>query len=178
MSDTGTAARRLTPSGSNAARTHGWVFIHAARRPFFAHLESELGALFGSPARLQWSQQSAVPGSWRTEFPWAGPSGTAAALMSRLRMFPHLYAEATEHAVGESPGMRFALTPDLGLWSAAMSASGDVMVNESALRTALGGAHDAMVARIEELLGEPWDAALEPLRASGERTSAPLLRVV
>lgn len=59
---------------------------------------------------------------------WVGPVGTGARLANALRSWSVLRFEVTEDPSPGVDGQRFSHTPQLGLWSGAMSANGDIMV--------------------------------------------------
>ena len=66
-------------------------------------------------------------------------------------------------------GERYAVTPNLGVFRAAVSANGDLMVGEDRLRSLLASATGPQLALgINRLLGSDWDAELEPYREAGE----------
>lgn len=166
------------PSGSTPVPTRGWVFVHSCRRAFFPHVESVLAEVLGSSHQLQWTTQPAIPNTWRTDVAWRGAASTSARLLHRLRMFPNIYVEVTEEPTPLTDGIRYALVPDLGLWSGAMNAHGDVVLNEEQVRSALRLNERDMQAQLRALLGQPWDEVLEPLRSSSDRVNTPLLRVM
>jgi hypothetical protein len=64
-------------------------------------------------------------------------------------------------------GQRFSHTPQLGLWSGAMSANGDVMVGEMRLRTLMSAGADTLASELDTVLGTAWDEALEAYRDGG-----------
>jgi hypothetical protein len=89
----------------------------------------------------------------------------------------HDTTEVTVSALTEEPsagcdGERYATTPDLGVFRSAMSANGDVLVQEDRLRAVLSEAADApsLQHAVRRLLGAPWDDELEPYRCSGDGT--------
>ena len=85
-------------------------------------------------ANLKWTPQPAMPGQLRAVTNWVGPVGTGAQLANALRSWSVLRFEVTEDPSAGVDGHRFCHTPQLGLWSGAMSANGDVMVGEMRLR--------------------------------------------
>ena len=96
--------------------------------------------------------------------------------------------EVTEDASPGCDAVRYSCTPALGMFSASLSANGDVMISENRLRAALtlaaasgadgdglsdirelhGPRHPALGGSLEAelalLLGDAWDAELEPFR--------------
>jgi hypothetical protein len=64
------------------------------------------------------------------------------------------------------------MTPDLGVYRSAMSANGDVLVQEDRLRAVIADAGDSVSLQhaLQRLLGSSWDDELEPYRCSGDGT--------
>ena len=77
--------------------------------------------------------------------------------------------EVTEDPSPGVDGQRFSHTPQLGLWSGAMSANGDIVVGEMRLRSLMADGADALFAELDSVLGTAWDEALEPYRDGGHR---------
>lgn len=171
-------ARLLSHAHVTAAPTRGWLFLHACRKAFVPHLESELARLFGTRTSIEWATQTLRPSSCRADIEWRGAAGTAARLMSSLRTFPGLHAEVTEEATADTPAMRFALVPDLGLWSGVMGAAGEVLLSEHQILAAMALPEAQMRMHLNQAMGQPWDALLEPMRAEAQRIPTTLLRVI
>ena len=171
-------SRRLSPADNAAAPTRGWLFFHACRKAYAPHVESELARLLSARVSIQWATQTMRPGSCRADIEWRGAAGTAAAVMSSLRMFPGLHAEATEEATACTPGMRYALVPQLGLWSGVMGAAGEVLLSEHQIQAAMALPEAHMRTHLNRALGQPWDEVLEPMRADAQRIPTTLLRVI
>jgi hypothetical protein len=153
------------------ARARGVVYVHAAPRALAPHVEWAIGAVLGHSARLAWTPQPVAPGCLRAEASWTGRPGTAARLISALRTWSRLRVEVTEEPSDGREGERYALTPALGIFRAAIASHGDLQVSEQRLRAALdrtAGDPAALRAEVEALLGAPWDAELEPFRCAGD----------
>ncbi len=180
----------------------GVLQIHSAPPALCPHIEWAAAGVFGVPVSLTWVDQPAAPGTVRSELAWQGRQGTAAALASALASWNLLRFEVTEEASAGCDAARFSCTPSLGMFSATVSASGDIMISENRLRAAMtlaasancqvtgrvggsaaapgegdslgtlrelhGPRHPALGGSLEAelslLLGEPWDAELEPFR--------------
>jgi len=128
---------------------------------------------------LAWSDQPTSPGALRTECSWRGRSGTAGRLAAALRGWQVLRYEATEQASPGCDGERWAVTPGLGVFRAAMSANGDVMVGEDRLRALLATASGPQLSHgLDQLLGAAWDDELEPFREAGEGATVTWLHQV
>ncbi|MGK2879514.1 MAG: DUF3145 domain-containing protein [Mycobacterium sp.] len=146
----------------------GVVYIHASPAAVCPHVEWALSSTLNSKANLKWTSQPAMPGQLRAVTNWVGPVGTGAQLANALRSWSVLRFEVTEDPSEGVDGQRFCHTPQLGLWSGAMSANGDVMVGEMRLRALMAAGADVLVAEIDTVLGTAWDEALEPCRNGGE----------
>ena len=132
----------------------------------------------------------------RAELTWAGRPGAAGAITSALAGWKLLRFEITEEASPGCDATRYSHTPALGTFSASVGANGDIMVSENRLRAVLalaasadaagsragatlgslrerhGPRHPALGGSLEAelglLLGDPWDAELEPFRRAGD----------
>ena len=152
----------------------GVIYIHACPRALSPHVEWALAGVFGAEVKLDWTDQPIAPTSVRAEVTWTGPSGLGARIASALLAFHHVRHEVTEDASADRPGERYAATPSLGLFRADIGPHGDVMVSEERLRNALKQARIAgggLDEDIERLIGDAWDAELEPFRCAHEDTS-------
>jgi hypothetical protein len=130
-------------------------------------VEWALSSTLNARAQLKWTAQPAMPGQLRAVTNWVGPVGTGARLASALRSWSVLRFEVTEDPSTGVDGQRFCHTPQLGLWSGAMSANGDIMVGEMRLRTLMSEGADTLAAELDTVLGTAWDEALEPYRDGG-----------
>lgn len=164
--------------------SQGWLFIHACRRAFAAHVESALhaalsdrGTAAGLPP-LQWQEQTALRGHWRMDMPWQGTGVTLELLRRGLGMFPGIHVEVTCEPTAAADGARLMVVPELGTWCGQMDRVGNTVVNEIQLRRLMALPAERMRREMALLLGQPWDDVLEPLRASGERLPAPGLHAM
>jgi hypothetical protein len=165
----------------------GVLQIHSAPPALSPHIEWAVAGIFGVPVRLHWVEQPAAPGTVRTELDWQGRAGAAGEIASSLATWNLMRFEVTEESSPGCDAMRYSYTPSLGIFSASVSANGDIMISENRLRDVLtlaraGGAgewlgelqdlharrHPALGGSLEEelslLLGDAWDAELEPFR--------------
>ncbi len=165
--------RSVDPQSPPAPHLRGVVFIHSCPRALTSHVEWALAGLLGPSARLEWIAQPVAPGSLRSELGYKASPGTAARLASELRAFPGLRFEVTQEPGTGIEGERYACTPSLGIFRAAMGPHGDILINEERLRNAL--AQDAsskgLAGHIHDLLGTAWDEELESFRYAGEGAS-------
>lgn len=162
----------------------GVLQIHSAPPALSPHVEWAVAGIFGVPVKFHWIDQPAAPGSIRTEFDWEGRPGLSGELASALASWKLLRFEISEDASPGCDAVRYSYTPSLGIFSASVGANGDIMVSENRLRAAVtvaaassrsefreiansgrglerGGSLEAELAL---LLGEAWDAELEPFR--------------
>ncbi|MFC5994331.1 DUF3145 domain-containing protein [Pseudonocardia hispaniensis] len=149
--------------------TRGVVFVHSSPTAVCPHVEWAISGVLGSRVALQWTPQPAAPGQLRAECTWMAPAGSGGALAGALRAWPMLRFEVTEEPSHGVDGERFCYVPGLGLWSGRTSANGDIVVGEDQLRALVSGVPPSQLpTRVQELLGSPWDAALEPFRLAGD----------
>jgi len=85
--------------------------------------------------------------------------------------------EVTEEPSPGVDGQRFMHVPGLGLFGAAMSANGDVVVGEDRLRAAMKAARnpEALAHELDKAMGTAWDIELEPYRYAGDGAPMTLL---
>jgi hypothetical protein len=158
----------MRASNQFADATTGVVYLHASPAAVCPHVEWALSSTLNARAQLKWTAQTAMPGQLRAVTNWVGPVGTGARLANALRSWSVLRFEVTEDPSAGVDGQRFCHTPQLGLWSGAMSANGDIMVGEMRLRTLMAAGADALAAEMDTVLGIAWDEALEPYRDGGD----------
>ncbi|SEM15320.1 DUF3145 domain-containing protein [Streptacidiphilus jiangxiensis] len=151
--------------------TRGVLYVHSAPRALCPHVEWAVAGVLGQRVSLDWTRQSAAPGTWRAELSWQGAPDTASRLASALRGWQLLRFEVTAEPVGGTEGERFSSTPELGIFHAVIGLHGDIMIPEDRLRAALLRARlgeSELESEITRLLGKPWDDELEPFRYAGE----------
>nr|WP_300144083.1 DUF3145 domain-containing protein [Propionicimonas sp.] len=151
--------------------TRGVILIHSAPAALRPHLEWAVGAVLGAPTEFTWSTQPAEPRSLRAEYPWHASVGTGAQLASALRGCERARFEVTEEPSAGHEGMRWAYTPRLGVFAAAIGVHGDIMIHEDRLKQAILAdalGRQPLAEGVAELLGARWDAELEAFRHAGE----------
>jgi Protein of unknown function (DUF3145) len=170
----------------------GVLQVHCAPPALCPHIEWAVAGALGVPVNMPWVDQPASPGSMRAELLWRGKPGAAGAITSALAHWNLTRFEVTEDASPGCDAVRYSVTPSLGTFCAVVAANGDVMIPENRLRAAmalaasastadsrLGGLRDlhgprhpalggSLEAELALLLGEPWDAELEPFRRAGD----------
>jgi Protein of unknown function (DUF3145) len=165
----------------------GVLQIHSAPPALSPHIEWAVAGVFGVPVKLHWIEQPAAPGNIRAELAWQGRPGMSGEIASALASWQLLRFEITEDASPGCDAVRYSCTPALGIFTATVSANGDIVIGEDRLRAvmalaagadasgqlgglrelhgprhpALGGSLDA---ELRLLLGDAWDAELEPFR--------------
>ncbi len=163
----------------------GVLQIHSAPPALSPHIEWAVAGVFGVPVKLHWIEQPAAPGNVRSELAWQGRPGMSGEIASALASWQLLRFEVTEDASPGCDAVRYSCTPSLGIFTATVSANGDIMIGEDRLRAVmtlaagaseqLGGLRElhgprhpalggSLEAELRLLLGDPWDAELEPFR--------------
>lgn len=170
----------------------GVLQVHCTSPALCPHIEWAVAGVLGVPVSMTWVDQSASPGSMRAELLWQGKPGAAGAITSALGNWNLIRFEVTEDASPGCDAVRYSYTPALGTFSAVVAANGDIMVPENRLRAAMalaaaaatgnskvgslrdlhGPRHPALGGSLADelalLLGEPWDAELDPFRRAGD----------
>ena len=152
--------------------TRGVLYVHSAPSALCPHVEWAVGGVFGMPVHLDWTPQPAERATYRAEYGWQGPAGSAAKLASALRGWQRIRFEVTEDATGSTESERYCYTPTLGTFAAITGRHGDILVPEDRLRAAIQsterrGGKDLRAA-LDDLLGRAWDDELEPFRHAGD----------
>lgn len=161
--------------------TSGVVFIHSTPSALCPHIAWALESVLGQTVSLEWARQSRGPKLLRTEMCWDGEAGTGGRMTSALRGWDNLRYEVTEEPSPGSDGSRWSHTPSLGIHHAWTSASGDAVVNEDRLRTAMSvskGNPAVLAQELDRLLGRAWDEELEPFRYAGAGATMRRLHMV
>jgi hypothetical protein len=88
--------------------------------------------------------------------------------------------EVTEEPSPGYDGERFMHVPGRGMFRAAMSVNGDIMLTEDRVRSVIESVRGSenLAHALERALGTGWDADLEPFRHAGEGAPATLLTQV
>jgi Protein of unknown function (DUF3145) len=170
----------------------GVLQVHCAPPALCPHIEWAVAGVLGVPVTMLWVDQPASPGSMRAELLWQSKPGAGGAITSALASWNLIRFEVTEDASQGCDAVRYSSTPALGTFSAVVGANGDIMVSENRLRAAValaasaatvdsklpglrdlhGPRHPALGGSLADelalLLGEPWDAELEPFRRAGD----------
>ena len=151
----------------------GVLYVHSAPPALCPHIEWAVAGIVGAPVSMPWSGQPAAPGALRAELTWQAQPGTAGAIASALAGWNRLRFEVTEDSSPGCDGVRHCYTPDLGLFTAATGANGDIMVSENRLRSVMllaerGGDTASLEDELGRLLGTAWDNELEPFRRAAD----------
>ncbi|MGH3320909.1 MAG: DUF3145 domain-containing protein [Streptosporangiaceae bacterium] len=149
----------------------GVLYVHSAPSALCPHVEWAVAGVVGVRADMSWASQPAAPGMLRAELSWEGRAGTASSIASALRGWRLLRYEVTEEPSPGCDGVRFSATPTLGVYSAIISANGDVLLSENRVREAMRTAvaeGTTLEEELDLLLGRPWDDELESFRWAGD----------
>ena len=157
--------------------TRGVIYVHSSPLAVCSHVEWAIARVLDAPVRLGWSAQPAEPSARRAQCSWSGKSGTGGELAAALRQWPMIRFEVTEDPSSGVDGERFMHVPGRGLFRGATSANGDIVLSEDHLRTVVASArgYDTLAHALEQALGGPWDAELEPYRYAGDGVPMALL---
>ena len=160
--------------------TRGVVYVHSTPLAVCPHVEWAISRALTAPVNLQWVAQPVDPTARRAECTWSGRPGTGAELAAALRQWPMVRFEVTEEPSPGVDGQRFMHVPVRGLFSASMSANGDIQLGEDRLRAIMMGARspEALAHDLDKALGTAWDAELEPYRYAGDGAPITLLTQV
>ncbi|HEX6445179.1 MAG TPA: DUF3145 domain-containing protein [Streptosporangiales bacterium] len=149
----------------------GVLYVHSSPPALCPHVEWAASGVLGVRVSLDWTPQSASPGTMRAEVCWEGRPGTAALIASAMRGWDRVRYEVTEDPSEDCDGSRFMWTPTLGMFAGVTGVEGDILVSEHRLRAAVVAASDGRTTlqrEVDRLLGTPWDEELEPFRYAGE----------
>ncbi len=113
--------------------TRGVVYVHSTPLAVCPHVEWAIARVLTAPVNLQWVAQPVDPTARRAECTWSGRPGTGAELAAALRQWPMIRFEVTEEPSVGVDGQRFMHVPVRGLFSASMSANGDIQLGEDRL---------------------------------------------
>lgn len=150
--------------------TRGVVYVHSSPPAVCPHVEWAISRVLDSRITLDWIAQPAPPSTWRTDLSWNAEPGTGAQLASALQQWQMLRFEVTEDPSPGADGERIMFVPGRGIYRAATSANGDLMIAEDRIRALVATAADGESLRhgLDKLLGAEWDAELEPYRHAGD----------
>ena len=161
--------QQMRASNQFADVTTGVVYVHASPAAVCPHVEWALSSTLQSKANLVWTPQPAMPGTAaRGHQLGRVRSGPAPGWRTRCAHGRCCGSKSPRTPVPVVDGHRFSHTPQLGLWSGAMSANGDIMVGEMRLRRMMAQGADTLAAELDSVLGTAWDDALEAYRDGGD----------
>lgn len=151
---------------------HGAVHVHSAPPAVCPHVEWALSEVLATRISLTWTEQPAAPGQLRAQLTWSAVPGSGGRLAAALKKWQMVRFEVTEDASPGADGERICHLPGRGLWRAAISASGDVMLGESQITDLIARADGLadLQSRLASALGADVDAELEPFRRAGDGT--------
>jgi len=145
----------------------GLVVVHAVQPALTRQLEWTVSRVLDTEIFLDWTNQPGIDGSMRAEFIWQGMEFHGAHLASALAGWGNVYFEVTQDPSGAHSGSRWSYTPELGINHRTIDELGNIVIGEDEMRAALNRAGSNMgklQLEMRNLLAEPWDSILEPLR--------------
>jgi hypothetical protein len=156
--------QRLTQP-SNRLQVRGFLTIYSAPSALRHHIDWAIQSVLGNWINLTWSQQSLLPGTFRTQLEFRDRAGASAEIASALASWHYLNFEVVES--GEPLGEIFRFTPELGMHRASIDQSGAVLLTENQLNQCISQAFDEESIRenIAKTLGTPWENQLERFRS-------------
>lgn len=150
---------------------HGVLYVHSAPPALCPHIEWAVAGIISMPVSMPWVSQPAAPGALRAELTYQALPGTSGAITSALAGWNRLRFEITEESSPGCDGVRYCYTPELGTFTATISANGDIMIPENRLRAAMSMSSvkgSGLEAELTRLLGTAWDHELEPFRRAAD----------
>jgi len=153
----------ISPASLQSKGLSGDLRIYSAPRALIRHIQWSLNQIFGEPIDIDWQPQRLAAGTLSTEYQWRGESYLASTIASTLKSWHYLRFEVREFSTLGGEGVLYRCTPELGLHQAVTSSTGDVMIHENRILTALHGHNDfeALQESLHEILGTAWDEELE-----------------
>ena len=146
--------------------TRGSLYIHSCPAALKHHVEWSLQSILGKGISLSWRTQPLQAGTYRAEISWREKKSKASEIATALRSWHYLRFEVREYSNISGEGVLYRCTPDLGLHQAVTASTGDVMVHENRLITALENtrSYEALRDSLSNALGIAWDLELECYR--------------
>ena len=156
---------------------HGVIHVHSCPVALAPNIEWTISHVLGTTVRLSWVDQTSEPGTVCASIEWTGPAGSAARCTSALRGWEQTRFEVWESTGVNRDGVRYAHTPDLGIFFTLTDAAGNSMVGEDRVRYAIELAQGDAAELEHELaraLGCAWDDELEPFRQTAINVVTPI----
>jgi Protein of unknown function (DUF3145) len=144
----------------------GDLRIYSVPRALARHIEWALNAIFGHPLSINWIDQKLSPGTYAMEYQWRSDTALASKIASTLRGWHFLRFEVREFSTQSGEGAFYRYTPALGMHQATTVSTGDIVIHENRLMTALESSHsyESLRNAVEQSLGIAWDHELESYR--------------
>ena len=170
MGGLGKVAPRRTLKGYSMSATPkllaGDLRIYSAPKALLRHIQWSMSQILGYPVELFWEEQHLQPGSMATNYQWRDVKPAASKIASALKSWHFIRFEVREFSTIGGEGILYRCTPDLGLHQAVTSSTGDVMIHENRLVSALEHnlSYESLRSAVRESLGIAWDEELESFR--------------
>jgi len=152
------------PTSSTALA--GDLRIYSAPRALLRHIQWSINEIFGHTVSLDWQPQPLAAGSQMCELQWRDTKPVASKIASSLKAWHYIRFEVREFSVSGGEGVLYRCTPELGLHQAVTASTGDVMIHENRLMTALAThrSYESLRESMNDALGTAWDNELECYR--------------
>jgi hypothetical protein len=145
----------------------GLVFIHQAPKALLSHVEWTISGICGLPISMSWHALPEPKQGYRALASWEGPEGSGAVLATSFMSLKQLTFEVIQQDSLAEPGYRWSYTPNLGMFSSATDAAGNILVSENQLRfivDSCGSNGLKLQAELRRVLGQAFDDELESYR--------------
>lgn len=157
-------------------RASGLVLIHAAPSHMLRQIGWSISRTLRYEAIVDWAHQPVLAAHHCSQINWQGTEELGPALTSMLAGWKQIHFEVIAEDDDGNPTSRWLYTPSLGIRHMNLDSAGNYLVGEDQLRSTLQAAKPYELAgAIENLLAQPWEAALEPFRAGTQEASSYLL---
>jgi len=162
----------LDSHGSTLPTLSGDLRIYSAPRALTRHINWSLNQVFGTPIELEWRQQRLAVGALATQYQWRSGENLASKIASTLKSWHYLRFEVREFPTEGGEGVLYRCTPELGLHQAVTASTGDIMIHENRLMTAMQShrSYESLRESLAAILGVAWDVELERYRLGSEES--------
>jgi len=116
----------------------GDLRIYSAPKALLRHIEWSLNTIFEEHVTIEWMTQPLSAGTYACEINWRARKPRASKIASTLKSWHFIRFDVREFPTEGGEGVLYRCTPDLGLHQAVTASTGDVMIHENRLVSAIG----------------------------------------